>query len=397
MAHRGRQGSRVAVPVLGVLTVLIIAALVPASGLARQNPLANAGTGLMLGVPFAGVGLVVTRRQPRNPIGWLSLGFAVCFLLSIDAGFYLVAAYRLGRHLPLAPVMLFLQPLWELALATLPLVILMFPEGRLPSRRWRPALWLYALLCAGFVATAYLQASDAIAEHRIRIDSGGDLTTAVHGTGPTSSIGGVAFALLALLTLSFVGRQVLSWVRSAGERRQQVKWLMFGAIATVASVAVSTAVGNATGIWQDVSNVLTFGLVAMPVAIGVGIMKYRLYDIDRIISRTLAYALVTGLLVGVYAALVLLATQVLRFHTAVAVAAATLAAAALFSPLRRRVQRVVDRRFNRARYDADLTVAVFAARLKDAVDLDSVRDDLAQVVSRALEPAHLSLWISHGD
>jgi hypothetical protein len=128
------------------------------------------------------------------------------------------------------------------------------------------------------------------------------------------------------------------------------------------------------------------------VSIGVAILKYRLYDIDRIISRTLAYAIVTGLLVGVYAGLVLLATGVFRFHGTVAVAAATLAAAALFAPLRRRVQRAVDRRFNRARYDADLTVAAFASRLKDAVDLDSVRDDLAGVVQNVLEPVHVSVW-----
>ena len=126
----------------------------------------------------------------------------------------------------------------------------------------------------------------------------------------------------------------------------------------------------------------------------VGILKYRLYDIDRIISRTLAYAIVTGVLVGVYAGLVLLATQVLRVHGTVAVAASTLAAAALFAPVRRRVQRAVDRRFNRARYDADEAVAAFAARLKDAVDLDSVRDDLTGVVQNALEPAHISVWVS---
>jgi hypothetical protein len=123
-------------------------------------------------------------------------------------------------------------------------------------------------------------------------------------------------------------------------------------------------------------------------------LKYRLYDIDRIISRTLAYAIVTGLLVGVYAGLVLLATQVLSFASPPAIAASTLVAAALFSPLRRRVQRVVDRRFNRARYDADKTVAAFAVRLKNAVDLDAVQDDLAGVVHHALEPAHLSVWIS---
>jgi len=130
----------------------------------------------------------------------------------------------------------------------------------------------------------------------------------------------------------------------------------------------------------------------LPVFIGVAILRYRLFDSDRIISRTLAYAIVTGLLVGVYRGLVLLATHMLSVRSPVAVA--TLAAAALFNPVRHRVQRAVDRRFNRARYDADHAVAAFAARLQDAVDLDAVRDDLAQVIARSLEPAHLSVWIS---
>jgi len=137
--------------------------------------------------------------------------------------------------------------------------------------------------------------------------------------------------------------------------------------------------------------------VGIPLACAVAVLKYRLYEIDRIISRTLAYAIITGLLVGVYAGLVLLTTQGFRIQTPAAVAASTLAAAALFSPLRRRVQLSVDRRFNRARYDADQTVAAFAARLKDAVDLDSVRDDLAGVVHQALQPAHVSVWISRRD
>ena len=130
----------------------------------------------------------------------------------------------------------------------------------------------------------------------------------------------------------------------------------------------------------------------IPVAVGIAILKYRLYDIDRLISRTLAYAIVTALLVGLYAGLVLLAVRVLSITSPVAVAASTLAAAALFSPLRRRVQRVVDRRFNRVRYDADQTVAAFAARLRDTVDLDAMRSDLLTVVNTAVEPAHVSVW-----
>jgi ABC-type bacteriocin/lantibiotic exporter with double-glycine peptidase domain len=133
--------------------------------------------------------------------------------------------------------------------------------------------------------------------------------------------------------------------------------------------------------------------IAFPLGMGVGILKYRLYDIDRIISRTLAYAIVTGLLVGVYAGLVLLATQTLTLKTPVAVAAATLAAAALFNPLRRRVQRMVDRRFNRTRYDADRIIAAFAVRLQDAIDLDTAQAALLRAANQALEPEHASVWI----
>jgi hypothetical protein len=149
---------------------------------------------------------------------------------------------------------------------------------------------------------------------------------------------------------------------------------------------------------NNLQNAMISGAVALvPVAIGIAVLRYRLYDIDRVISRTLAYAIVTALLAGVYAGLVLLATQVLRVHTPVAVAAATLAAAALFSPVRRRVQRIVDRQFNRARYDAETTVTAFAARLTNAVDLDAIRDDLTNVVHGALEPVHVWVWTSRRD
>jgi hypothetical protein len=392
----GRPLSRLAAVTLGCLAFAVMAAVVPLSILAHQNPLASASTGLALGVPFAAVGVVVLRRQ-GNLIGWLSLAFAIVFLLSIDAGFYLVARYRLGQHLPLTPVMLFLQPLWEVALVILPLIVLLFPEGRLPSSRWRPVLAVYAALSALFLVAQYTQAAAAITEHDIRIDASGDLTSAAHPTGWTAGVGGAGFLLLVLLALSFAGRQLLSWRRSEGERRQQLTWLVSGGAFSVLAVAVSAAVGSAPGIRQAVSNILGFGLVAIPLAIGVGILKYRLYDIDRIISRTLAYTIVTGLLAGVYAGLVLLAAEVLPRSTSVGVAGATLVAAALFNPLRRRVQYLVDRRFNRARYDADQTVTAFAATLKDTVDLDSVREDLADAVQKALEPAHLSVWTNeHG-
>ncbi len=133
--------------------------------------------------------------------------------------------------------------------------------------------------------------------------------------------------------------------------------------------------------------------MALPVAMGVGILKYRLYEIDRLISRTLSYLIITGLLAGVFVGIVVLTTDVLPFSSPVGVAASTLAAAALFNPLRLRVQRLVDRRFNRARYDAEAIVAAFTLRLRDAVDLETVRSELLQAVDRAVEPAHASVWI----
>jgi hypothetical protein len=146
---------------------------------------------------------------------------------------------------------------------------------------------------------------------------------------------------------------------------------------------------------QVVNNgIVPAGFAVLPVCVGVAVLKYRLYDIDRIISRVISYAIITAVLAGVFAGLVLLASVALPLKGSVAVAAATLVAAALFNPLRRRVQHAVDRRFNRARYNADLTVAAFASRLKDAVDLDSVREDLAAVVQKALEPAHASVWMN---
>jgi len=212
------------------------------------------------------------------------------------------------------------------------------------------------------------------------------------------SVETVILPVMAVFWLVFVARQVASWRRADGERRQQLKWLMSGAAVCMAAITIIGVGGtldtSASPAVQAATNVAAIGILALPVSIGVAILRYRLYDIDRIISRTLAYAIVTGLLVGLYAGLVLLATRVMSLHSTVAVAAATLAAAALFNPLRRRVQLRVDRRFNRARYDADQTIAAFAARLKDAVDLDSVREDLATVVQKALEPAHVSVWLN---
>ena len=381
--------------VLAVLTLMLLVGAMVLSALTGQLSVLGSGPIVPVAVVYAAVGFVVARRQPGNPIGWILITWIVVFLLGGVAGGYAALYYRFGHHgLPLAPVAVVLGPLWAPALLLFPVVILLFPDGRPAARRWRWVLRAYAVAGALASAAVFAPAVTAVARHHVRIDAAGNLisTGRPHG-GLLAVAAPLGLGLILVIVLSFVAHQVFSWRRSSGERRQQLKWLATGAAVTLVVVAASLGFSSTS----VVGEILGIGLAALPVGIGVGILKYRLNEIDRIISRTLAYAIITGLLAGIYAGLVLLATQVFRVHTPVAVAASTLAAAALASPVRRRVQRAVDRRFNRARYDADQTVAAFAARLKDAVDLDSVRDDLAGVVHQALEPSHVSVWISQHD
>jgi hypothetical protein len=389
--RRLRMASPSTATALAVLIVLLAAAAIPLDALAHQNVLADAGQ-LLTSVPIGVVGFIVARRQPRNPIGWLLLAVLTGVVISFAADPYAWLVYRLGYRLPLGPLAAVLEITYIPALfVTLPPVFLFFPDGALPSPRWRWVIRSYLAVAIVLLGAVYAALIIGFAASGIHMDADGSLSVIAHPSGSMAWVlndtGVIVFPLLAFW-LVFAIRLVLSWRRASGDRRQQLKWLMSGVVVAVAGVLISQVpvldpAGTAVGV-----------AVVLPACLGVAILRYRLYDIDRIISRTLAYAIVTGLLAGVYAGLVLLATGVFRLHTPVAVAAATLAAAALFNPLRRRVQRAVDRRFNRARYDADQTIAAFAARLKDAVDLDSVREDLATVVQKALEPAHVSVWIN---
>jgi len=194
--------------------------------------------------------------------------------------------------------------------------------------------------------------------------------------------------------LASVGHQARRWRGASDERRAQLKWLMSGAAtAVVSSIVLVVTSEHVSLVSRLVADAALIGIAALPISIGVGILKYRLYEIDRLISRTLSYLLVTGLLVGMFVGLVVLTTRVLPFSSPVGVAASTLAAAALFNPLRLRTQRLVDRRFNRARYDAEATVTAFRLRLREAVDLDTVQRELLHAADRAVEPTHTSLWI----
>jgi hypothetical protein len=349
------------------------------------------------------VGMAVARRQPGNPVGWLLLAFAIFELINDITAGYALLCYRMGHDgLPLGRAAVAVETLTQsLPAITLPFAVMLFPDGRQLSRRWRWTVGALGVVIAVYLSSTLARTLAAVIGHAVRVDSNGGLVALDHSPRVLweAAVGDLGTAVYPLMWLLAVGRQIAAWRRADGIRRQQLKWLMSGALLAgiglagiiTADALTGTPTPAAVNAFDDVIGVL---IVALPVSIGVAILKYRLYDIDRIISRTLAYAIVTGLLIGLYAGLVLLAHGVLKLHGPVAVAASTLAAAALFSPLRRRVQHRVDRRFNRARYNADQMVTAFAARLQDTVDLDSVRGDLAGVVSQALEPAHVSLWIN---
>ena len=382
-----------AVWALAGLVLALSLVLIPLAFSAGQNPLAAGGPQIAVAVSFAAVGLVIARHRPANPIGWLMLGLAVGLLIYADSGLYDVLGYRLGHRLALAPAVLFLYQVTEPMLGLLPLIILLFPDGRLPSPRWRWVLRCYLIAAVSDVLAQVLMSVYAIAWHRTQVDADGQLMLASQRYGVVFVPAALIFFALWVLA---VGYQVVSWRRSAGEARQQRNWLMAGGAAALVSFIAGGLIGAAGGVWQVVGGVALAGIAALPVGMGVAILKYRLYEIDRIISRTLGYAIVTGLLVTVYAGLVLLARQVFSANSPVAVAASTLAVAALFSPARRRVQRVVDRRFNRVQYDADRMVEAFADGLKDATDLDRIRADLTGVVSQTLEPTHVTVWTARG-
>ncbi len=397
-----RAGVRPTVLVAAGL-IVVIALLTAASfvlyTLTRQGVLTNGGENVIEVLAFGTVGFVVATRRPRNPIGWLVLGCLTFELSFLDSGLYTTLARMPGYRLPTGPLLWLLAYSWFGALGVLPLAILLFPDGHLPSPRWRWPLRLYLVILGGYAAAAYGEVLRVSVGRHLEVEADGQLAALSNPASWIDVITRIVSPVLAAFWLSFVMAQALSWRRSSGDRRQQLKWLLAGAgglaIGQVISQAIQAIDPNMSAPAQATLDAVSgIGIAALPVGLAVAIFRYRLYDIDRIISRTLAYTIVTGTLVALYAGLVLLATQVLGLTSQVAVAAATLAAVALFNPLRRRVQHRVDRRFNRARYDADNTVTAFAARLQDDTDPDAVRADLIGTVDHALEPAHMSLWLT---
>jgi len=336
---------------------------------------------------FAACGSLLALRRPSNPVGWLLLLTGVSIGGVFSANVY--ANWALRNNAPLADF-----AAWVANWAFVPLVTclilllpLFFPDGRLPSRRWR---WV---MCVDLLYLLPLLPGTFAAHQPVSITGFGNvpnpyglLPAAVATVG--QSIAGIA---LIVGLIGSVASVIVRFRRAGGEERQQLKWCVL-ALVIIPIPFVAYNFDQNLG-----APFFALFLPLVPVAITVSVLRFRLYEIDRIVSRTVSYAILTGFVVGVYAGIVTLVTRVLGFSSPVAVATSTLVAVALFNPLRVRIQRIVDRRFNRARYDAEATIAGFRARLRDAVDLETVRNDLLEVVNQAVEPTHASVWIRRRD
>ncbi len=352
--------------------------------------------GIVLGLlaVYAAAGYVIARTQPRNPIGWIFLALALTATFDYVTRLYVVLDYREhGGSLPLGSAALFWRGMWTLFpfILTFPAIVL-FPDGRL-SPRWRTVLRVYVVAGIAFMGIEAAGQAVAPTSGLGHVDIRGNLPT---GNGGSVAGWGWPLALVFLACwIGFVWRQVSAWRSASGLQRAQLKWLATGSAICVVSALGVVMLGDATTTTaRIVGDVGTVGVGVLPLAIGVAILRYRLYEIDRLVSRTLAYAALTAVLVGTFVGIVLLTTRVLAFKSPVAVAASTLAVAALFNPLRTRVQRLVDRRFNRARYDREALVAAFGAKLRDSVDSETVVSELAGAAGSAVEPAHVSVWVA---
>jgi hypothetical protein len=381
--------------VLAAIAVALYAGVIPLAHVAKLHSTVGAGLVLVL-VGFLVVGLILVRQRPLNPIGWVMLIAAMLGGVTADAGNYAVAAYRLHYNLPLPQIAVFLQPTWAPIIFLFALAIVLFPDGELPSGRWRWLMGTVALVGGVWMVSAFAIAAETIALGQVNIEPSGDLHQIDYPTSGWSwwpALQAVWFILLLFAGILWLVSRVPAYRAASGERRQQLKWLIFGVTTSVVGLTLTLMLSGQHGVLGTISNLAILGLLGLPLAIGIAITKYRLYDIDRLISRTLAYALLTALLVGVFVGLILLTTRVLPFSSPVGVAASTLLAAALFAPLRSRLQRIVDRRFNRAHYDAEATVVAFGARLRDAVDPETVLSELAAAAGASLQPAHVSVWV----
>jgi hypothetical protein len=343
----------------------------------------------------ATVGAIVASRRPENPVGWLLCLSGIATSTSTFASQYAIYAL-LARpdSLPAGEAMAWIAS-W-----TLPIMIsvqvfylLLFPTGRLPSRRWRPVAWLtVAFVVVGVVLAALSPGAYLGALGPIRNPLG------IEGLTPIYKA--VLYIMTPALFIAAVFSLAVRLRRAVGVERQQLKWLAYaaGGVA-ISSMLIITTIALDTPRWYEwVVNAIVVVLTpSVPIAIGIAILRYRLYDIDLLINRTLVYGSLTVTLVALYFGGIVVLQRVFVVLTGqqstLAVVASTLLIAALFTPLRQRIQSFIDRRFYRSKYDAAKTLSAFNSRLRDETDLEALNDDLVGVVAETMQPAHVGLWL----
>jgi hypothetical protein len=377
-----------ALVMLGLAASMWLEVLLRRAG--RGDPLDTAVGPIVAMVSAATVGAVLASRRPRHPVGWLLLAFALSLIINGVAGAY--APYGLQVRpggLPAAAWVAMYYPATGLvALLLLGFILLLTPTGSPPSPRWRWWAWLTAGVLA--VLLVAMPLAPRPPEERYRgVDNPLDLRP-FEGMLLLTYRAALAVAVLGLLVGA--GSLVVRFRRARGVERQQLRWVVLAAALTgvgmLASLVLGVATGNHLASWVG-----SVCMALLPLATGAAVLRYRLYDLDRIISRTLTYGLLTLLLGGGYAAVVLGLGQLLGRDSSLAVAAATLAAAALFQPARRRIQGLVDRRFNRRRHDAAHRIAAFSNHLREQVDLDALTAELLAVAEETMQPTQASLWL----
>jgi hypothetical protein len=385
-----------------VLLVLTRATPIPRGAVPRG---VNAGWGLVLLAILATMGALIVARRPANRIGWSFVAAGLGLALQAFATQY--AIYGLLTDPGSVPGGAWLA--WISSWLTIPAIysafaalLLLFPTGRLLSPRWRPVAWLVVGWIAGVAVGNFTYPPDSYlgVEAPVRLNQAAGQIM--------NTIGSLAWLLVTLAIPAAAASLVVRFRRSRGEERQQLKWLAYAAamlglgLLGIGLVDILEQLGGVRPqftrpVAAVLAGVAILGVTGLPVTAGMAILKYRLYEIDRIINRTLVYGLLTAMLAAVYAGLVLsigqLSGGIGTEPPSGAVAGATLAVAALFQPARRRIQQVVDRRFNRRRYNAAQTIQAFSTRLREQVDLDTLSSELLAVVDQTMEPTQVSFWL----
>jgi hypothetical protein len=340
------------------------------------------GNGLLMAACSA-VGILIVSRRPGNVIGWIFLLVPLVMAASLVADGYARRSLPGFMWVALLPDLLWIAavPLGAM------LVMLLFPTGHLPTRRWRPVVW------ATVAATAVVVIATALTPGPVEYFPDLQNPLGLAGAGPVLDlVVEVGFLVMVVGVFAAAGSLIARWRRARGVERQQLKWLAYAAVMLVVAQVGASLLPRPLFLVVSYTSALLF-----PVAVGIAVVRYRLYDIDRLINRTLVYGLLTALLAGLYAIVVLVLGQVfggIRGEPpSWVVACATLAVAALFQPARRRIQQVVDRRFNRRKYNTAQTIEAFRARLRDQVDLDTLSAELLATVDQTMQPTTASLWL----